>query len=213
VIQPEPDAWDKKVPCCFKNLNSAGAREIIRGNLAHYLRLTNFDTVFKTTNDTHEYSFECIRDEANAIRDNLHLILTSSYTNVWLTVDTYPLHKLQEQLFSDKRTNQHQPAHVLFGFGSMYSTHLFYDHTKPFRYTGTIRVWKEGSRVISLRLDIKSSNIRIIIPIQYIQKTLLVNTGHDNQPIQIILMLNSAVKIEHLDINKKPQYRYVLIDL
>jgi hypothetical protein len=213
VIQPEPDGWDKKVPCCFKNLDSADAREIIRGNLAYYLRLTNFDTVFKTTNDTHEYSFECSRDEANSIRNNLHLILTSSYINVWLTVDTYPLHKLHEQLFSDKRTNQHQRANVLFGFGSMHSTHLFYDHTKPFRHTGAIKVWMEGPRVKSLRLDIKTSNIRIIIPIQYVQKTLLVNTGHDNQPIQIILMLNSAVKIEEKDINKKSQYRYALIDL
>ncbi|CAF1534345.1 unnamed protein product, partial [Rotaria sordida] len=81
----------------------------------------------------------------------------------------------------------------------MYSTKLFYDHTKAFRYTGVVKVWMQGYRAVSLIIKVRSSNKQITIPIRYIQKTLLVNTGHDNQPIQIILMLNSAVKIEEND--------------
>ncbi|CAF3845173.1 unnamed protein product [Rotaria sordida] len=81
----------------------------------------------------------------------------------------------------------------------MYSTKLFYDHTRAFRYTGVVKVWMQGYRAVSLIIKVRSSNKQITIPIRYIQKTLLVNTGHDNQPIQIILMLNSAVKIEEND--------------
>jgi hypothetical protein len=206
VIQPELDGWDKKVPCCFKNLYSPSAREIIYRNLTHYLRLTNFDTLLKETPDN-EYSFECTRDEANAIRDNLHLILTSTYSNVWFTINTHPLHKLHEQLLSDKRTSQRYPAKVLFSFGSMHSTELFYNHTKQFRSMGTIKVWVEGYRATSIILMIRTLNKRITIPIQYIQKTLLVNKGNNNQPIQIILMLKAAVKIDDHNVDNKSYSR------
>jgi hypothetical protein len=78
----------------------------------------------------------------------------------------------------------------------MYSTELFYSHTNKFHYTGMIKVWMQGPRAASLIISIRSLNKKITIPIQYIQKTLLVNKGDIDQPIQIILMLNSAVKIE-----------------
>jgi hypothetical protein len=195
VIEPEPDGWDQKVPCAFKNLQSYSAREIIYKNLIHHFQWTNFDTILKQTDDN-ECSFECTRKEANSIRDNLHLILTSAHTNVWFTINTYPLHKLHEQWFSDKVIARHQPTKVLFSFGSMYSTELFYSHSNTFRHTGMIKVWMQGSRAISLIISICSSNKKLTIPIQYIQKTLLVNKGNNNQPIQIILMLNSAVKVE-----------------
>lgn len=195
MIEPEPDGWDQKVPCAFKNLQSYSAREIIHKNLIHHFQWTNFDTILKQTDDN-ECSFECTRKEANSIRDNLHLILTSAHTNVWFTINTYPLHKLHEQWFSDKVIARHQPTKVLFSFGSMYSTELFYSHSNTFRHTGMIKVWMQGSRAISLIISICSSNKKLTIPIQYIQKTLLVNKGNNNQPIQIILMLNSAVKVE-----------------
>ncbi len=202
MIEPEPDGWDKKVPCSFKNLQSSSARKIIHENLKHYFKWTNFDTFLKQTDDN-EYSFECTREEANEIRDNLHLIVTSAHKNVWFTINTYPLHKLHEHWFSDQKKIQHRPAKVLFSFGSMYSTELFHSHTQQFQHTGTIKVWKQGPRAVSLIIFIYSSNKKITIPIQYIQKTLLVNKGHDNQPIQIILMLNSAVKIEETINNDK----------
>ncbi|CAF0746889.1 unnamed protein product [Adineta steineri] len=199
VIQPEPDGWDKKVPCFFKNLEP-NAREIIHKNLIYYFKSTNFDSLVKEPGNE-EYSFECTRDHAISIRDNLHLILTSSYTNVWFTINTLPLHKLQEHLLSDKKTVRHQPAKVSFSFGSLYSTKLFYNHTSEFNCAGSIKVWFERSRAASLILKMHSLNKTITIPIRYIQKTLLVNRGHENQPIQIILMLNSAVKIEENETN------------
>ncbi len=195
MIEPESDGWDQKVPCSFKNLQSYSAREIIYKNLIHYFQWTNFDTISKQTDDN-ECSFECTRKEANSIRDNLHLILTSAHTNVWFTINTYPLHKLHEHWLSDKIIARHQSTKVLFSFGSMYSTELFYSHTNKFHYTGMIKVWMQGPRAASLIISIRSLNKKITIPIQYIQKTLLVNKGYNNQPIQIILMLNSAVKIE-----------------
>lgn len=201
VIQSEPNGWDKKVPCSFKHLQSYSAREIIQKNLIRYFKWANFNEILNETND--EYSFECTRDEANSIRDNLHLILTSAHTNVWFTINTYPLYKLHEQWYSDKSTIRHQRANVLFSFGSMYSTQLFYDHVKQFHCTGTIKVWAERYRAVLLIISIRSSNKRIIIPIKSIQKTLLVNKGHEDQPIQIILMLNSAVKIEETGLDTK----------
>ena len=195
MIEFEPDGFDKKVSCSFKNLHSYSAREIIFRNLTYHFKYSNFDTILKPTEDN-EYSFECKREEANSIRDNLEQILTSVHTNVWFTINTYPLHTLHELWLSDKRIERHQPAKVLFSFGSMYSTKLFYTHSQKFRHTGTIKVWEERYRATALIISIRSLQRKIIIPIQYIQKTLLVNRGNKNQPIQIILMLNSAVKIE-----------------
>lgn len=195
VIQPEADGWDKKVPCTFKNLQSFDTRKIIYKNLISYFKYSTFDTLLQQSNDD-EYSFECTRAEANSIRDNLHLILTSIHKNVWFTINTYPLHKLNEQYYSDKKLARHPRAKVLFSFGSMYSTQLFYNHTKQFHHPGIIKVWNEKNRATALIISVRSTNTTITIPIQYIQKTVLVNRGCDNQPIQIILMLNSAVKIE-----------------
>lgn len=77
----------------------------------------------------------------------------------------------------------------------MYSTTLFHNHTHQFRHQGTVKVWMKRARATLLIIDISSLNNQIRIPISSIQKTLLVNRGHENQPIQIILMLKSAVKI------------------
>ena len=195
MIEPEPNGWDKKVPCSFKNLQSYKAREIIYKNLIHYFKWTNFETFLNQT-DENEYLFECTRDEANVIRNNLHLILTSAHNHVWFTINTDPLHTLQEKRVSDQKQVRNPPLNVSFSFGSMYSTELFYRHTQKFHHTGIIKVWMERSRATSLIISIRSSNTRIIIPIQSIQKTLLVNRGEMNQPIQVVLMLNSAVKIE-----------------
>lgn len=195
VIQAEPDGWDRKIPCSFKNLQSYDARQIICRNLTHYFKDSNFERILQHT-ASDEYSFECTRDEANWIRDNLHLILTSTHSNVWFTINTYPLHKLHEVHLSDKKSIRHEPSKVLFSFGSMYSTNLFYDHTKQNRYTGTIKVWYEKNRATELIISLRSTEIKIKIPIQSIQKSILVNRGHENQPIQIILMLKHAVKVE-----------------
>jgi hypothetical protein len=206
VIESEPNGWDEKVPCSFKNLQPYSAREIVHKNLTNYFKLTNFDILLKETNND-ECMFECTRDEANSIRDNLHLILTSTHTNVWFTINTHPLHKLYEQLISDKERVRHQPTKVLFSFGSMHSTKLFYNHTKQFRHISTIKVWFKGHRAVSLILDIHSFNKRLTIPVRYIQKTILVNNGHEDQPIQIILMLNSAIKIDEYDYSNKTSTR------
>ena len=127
--------------------------------------------------------------------------------NVWFMINTYPLHKLHELTLFDKKPNQHQPAKVLFSFGSMYSSNLFYDHTKQCRATGTIKVWMQGYHATSLILSIRTLNKRITIPLEYIQKTILVNRGHDNQPIQIILMLKCAVKMDDIGSDNKSYHR------
>ncbi|CAF0879967.1 unnamed protein product [Adineta ricciae] len=185
VINPEPDGWDDKVPCTLTHLSDPKACEIIHRNLTHYLHLTNFDSLMKLANNINEYSFECTRDEANQIRDNLHLILTSTYSNVWLTIGTNPLHS----------------------FGSMCNTHKFYDHTKQLRYTGMIKVWKEGCRATTIKLEVKNSNRMFTIPVDYIQKQLVVNPGHQGQPIQIVMMLNNAVQVYETDSNKSSSSR------
>ena len=186
---------------------------IIHRNLTHYLHLTNFDSLLKLANNNiDEYSFECTRDEANQIRDNLHLILTSTYSNVWLTIGTNPLHKLHQEMFSDKKTNQAKWMKILFSFGSMCNTHEFYDHTKQLRYTGMIKVWQERCRVTAIKLKVKNSNRMFTIPIHYIQKQFVVNSGHQGQPIQIVMMLNNAVEVYEIDSNKSSSSRYAVID-
>lgn len=195
MLQPEPDGWDKKVACTFKNLDSAETRTIIHRNLTVHFRLLNFDLLLRASDGSDEHRFECTRKEANTIRDNLHLILTSAHTNVWLCIGTQPLHRLHEHRVSDPKATTNPRMGVLFGFGAMLSTSVFRDHSKQTRLTGQIKVWKEGPRPAAILLDISSTQLRVVVPIKFIQRTILVNRGHKNQPIQVILMLKSAAKI------------------